>query len=136
MVEFLTEEIVAERKATKVKAIPKEVEGFQVKTTGAEVELTKSNDKEKIVISFNVNHTVDADEEAEIDPNMDKPNMAEMKSTPQFEVDIIKDGGKTLSFTCSFLNDQEDDTEGFSKYPSILIIRKFQFQTNNLLENL
>lgn len=78
------------------------------------MELIKQNDKEKIVISFNVNHTVDADEEAEVDPNADKSNFAEMKSTPQFEVDIIK-ANQTLSFTCSFLHEQSEDQEGYSK---------------------
>lgn len=86
-----------------------------MKTNGAEVEMTKQNDKEKIVISFNVNHTVDANEEPEIDPTMDKPNFAEMKSTPQFEVDIVK-GGKTLSFTCSFINNEESEEGEYSTF--------------------
>jgi complement component 1 Q subcomponent-binding protein, mitochondrial len=47
LVEFLTEEIVAEKKAHKPKPIPSEVDGFKVKLDGAEVELLKSNDKEK-----------------------------------------------------------------------------------------
>ena len=105
MVEFLAEEITAERKASQGKKIPTDVEGFQVKTSGAEVELVKKNDKETIKISFNVNHTVDADDEADID--QEKPEIAEMKSSPQFEVDIVRDG-QTLSFTCSFLHEQSD----------------------------
>lgn len=39
--EFLTEEIVAERKAQKTKTLPKEVDGFTVKGDGAEVVLSK-----------------------------------------------------------------------------------------------
>ena len=41
-----------------------------------------------------------------------------MLSKPTFEVDLIKPGGKTLSFTCSFVHDeehpegQEPDEEG------------------------
>lgn len=119
--EFLAEEITSERKAGKAKKMPTDVEGFQVKTNGAEVEMTKQNDKERIVISFNVNHTVDADDEAEIDPNMDKPNFAEMKSSPQFEVDIVRDG-KTMSFTCSFLHEQSEE-EGYSELNELLVIR-------------
>lgn len=46
LVEFLTEEIVAEKKAQKVKSIPASVEGFKVKINGPEVELTKESDKE------------------------------------------------------------------------------------------
>lgn len=56
----------------------------------------------RIVISFNINHTVDTEEEPEITPTADKPDFGEMKSKPTFEVDIVK-GSKTLSFTCSFL---------------------------------
>lgn len=109
LVEFLTDEIVAEKKTQKKKNIPTEVDGFKVKLNGADVEFTKHTDKEKIVISFNVNHTVDAEEEAEVDPSAEKPEFAEMRSKPQFEVDIVK-GSQTLSFTCSFL--QSDAQEG------------------------
>lgn len=47
LVEFLAEEIVAEQKASKVKSLPSELEGFKVKTEGAEVELFKDDGKEK-----------------------------------------------------------------------------------------
>lgn len=86
---------------------------------GAEVELVKESDKEKIKISFNVNHTVDADEEAELETQSDKQDFAEMKSRPTFEVDLIRKG-TTLSFTCSFLNgpgqEGEGEAEGFSEF--------------------
>lgn len=111
LVEFLTEEIVAEKKAQKQKTLPTEVDGFKVKLNGAEVELTKQlTDKEKIVISFNVNHTVDAEVEAEADPSADKPEFAEMRSKPEFEIDIVK-GNQTLSFTCSFLQGEAQEGE-------------------------
>lgn len=113
MVEFLTEEITAERKAQKVKTIPTELDGFKVKLDGAEVELSKKTDKEEIRVSFNVNHTVDTDDDAEANPSAsssDKSEFGEMKSKPTFEVDIVR-GNQTLSFTCSFLHDapQEGD---------------------------
>lgn len=41
LVEFLAEEIVAEKKALKLKTIPTELEGFKVSLDGAEVRLTK-----------------------------------------------------------------------------------------------
>lgn len=86
---------------------------------GAEVELIKETDKEKIKISFNVNHTVDADEEAELDTQSEKQDFAEMKSRPTFEVDLIRKG-TTLSFTCSFLSgpgqEGEAEAEGFSEF--------------------
>lgn len=47
LVEFLTDEILAERKAQKIKTVPTTLEGFAVKLNGAEVELTKKSDKEK-----------------------------------------------------------------------------------------
>lgn len=39
--EFLTEEIVAERKAQKVKKLPTELDGFSIAGDGAEVVLSK-----------------------------------------------------------------------------------------------
>ena len=46
LVEFLAEEIVAERKAGEKKAIPTELDGFKIKANGAEVELVKESGKE------------------------------------------------------------------------------------------
>ncbi|CAB3227322.1 unnamed protein product [Arctia plantaginis] len=103
LVEFLTEEIVAERKAQKVKNLPKELDGFAVTGDGAEVVLSKQLKDETIKITFNVNHTVDSDDiEGEAQP--EKQEFAEMRSRPQFEVDLIR-GDTTLGFTCSFLQD-------------------------------
>ncbi|KNC21664.1 hypothetical protein FF38_09769 [Lucilia cuprina] len=110
LVEFLTEEILAERKAQKIKTVPTTLEGFTVKLNGAEVELSKQAEKEKIVINFNVNHTVDTEDEPELDPNADKPDLGEMRSKPQFEVDIVR-GSTTLSFTCSFLQGTPQEGE-------------------------
>lgn len=47
LVEFLTEEILAEKKAQKVQTIPTELNGFKVKLDAAEVELVKQNGSEK-----------------------------------------------------------------------------------------
>ncbi|XP_072949621.1 complement component 1 Q subcomponent-binding protein, mitochondrial isoform X2 [Epargyreus clarus] len=109
LVEFLTEEIVAERKAQKVKAIPTELDGFKVQGDGAEVVLTKQLKDEVIKITFNVNHTVDSDDMGEGDVQQEKQEFAEMRSKPQFEVDIIR-GDSTLGFTCSFLQDPPPST--------------------------
>lgn len=48
--EFLTEEILAERKAQKVKTIPTEIDGFKASLNGAEVTLTKQTETEKFVL--------------------------------------------------------------------------------------
>lgn len=64
----------------------------------------------RITISFNVNHSVDSEEEAEISPEVEKPEFGEMKSKPTFEVDVTK-GKKTVSFTCSFLQAEAQEGE-------------------------
>ena len=46
MVEFLAEEIVAEKKASKLKTIPTTVDGFTVSLDGANVTLVKTADDE------------------------------------------------------------------------------------------
>lgn len=51
LVEFLTEEILNERKAQKTKTIPTELDGFKAHLNGAEVTLTKEQDNEK----YNIN---------------------------------------------------------------------------------
>lgn len=47
---------------------------------------------------MNVNHTVDSAE-----PDDGSEEAPEMKSKPNFEIDIIKSNGKTLSFSCAFV---------------------------------
>lgn len=61
-----------------------------------------------LLIKFNINHTVDADE-PEVFENEQNPEQKHesddadnIKSKPNFEVDIVRNG-TTLSFTCSFL---------------------------------
>ncbi|XP_012231016.1 complement component 1 Q subcomponent-binding protein, mitochondrial [Linepithema humile] len=103
LVEFLAEEIVAEKKAQKLKTIPTTLDGFTVSLDGAEVNLEKKDGTDIIHISFNVNHTVDADTEADVDPRQDDVEIGEMKSKPNFTIDIIR-GNQTLGFTCSFNN--------------------------------
>ncbi|XP_078035012.1 complement C1q binding protein P32 [Augochlora pura] len=101
LVEFLAEEIVAEKKAQKLKTIPTELDGFKVSLDGADVTLMKQIDGETIEVKFNINHTVDSETEPEIDMNSNNPDIGEMKSKPNFEIDI-KRNGITLGFTCSF----------------------------------
>ncbi|XP_071581326.1 complement component 1 Q subcomponent-binding protein, mitochondrial-like isoform X1 [Temnothorax nylanderi] len=56
-----------------------------------------------IHISFNVNHTVDADAEEKMNPTSDNVEIGEIKSKPTFTVDIVR-SNQTLGFTCSFNN--------------------------------
>ncbi|XP_076637683.1 complement C1q binding protein P32 [Colletes latitarsis] len=104
LVEFLAEEIIAEKKAQKLKTIPTELEGFKVSLNGADVTLTKKQDDETIKISFNINHTVDSESEPELDITNNNPDIGEMKSKPNFTVDIMRNK-QTLGFTCSFNNE-------------------------------
>ena len=104
LVEFLAEEIVAEKNAQKLKTIPTELDGFKVSLDGADVNLEKKQDNEIIRISFNINHTVDSDSEPEIEMTSDTPDIGDMKSKPSFTVDIVRDN-QTLGFTCSFNNE-------------------------------
>ena len=70
----------------------------------------------RIVVSLNVNHTVDSAE-----PDDGTQEAPEMKSKPNFEVDIIKPDGKTLSFSCSYIvehDEQGSQEEGFGNLPS------------------
>lgn len=46
LVQFLAEEIVAEKKAQKMKTIPTELDGFKISLDGAEVTLTKKHGDE------------------------------------------------------------------------------------------
>ena len=66
-------------------------------------------------MSLNVNHTVDS---AETDDGTE--DAPEMKARPNFEVDIVKANGKTLSFSCSFVPPPDEvegqqSEEGFGK---------------------
>lgn len=45
--QFLAEEIIAEKKAQKVKLIPSQLAGFDVKLDNSEVEMTKQAGNEK-----------------------------------------------------------------------------------------
>ncbi len=64
----------------------------------------------RVSINFNVNHTVDADYSEETDPTKapspqgQEKDAAEMRSRPNFEIEITK-GNKILSFSCSYLQD-------------------------------
>lgn len=71
-----------------------------------------------------MNHTVDADAEADIDPRQDDVELGEMKSKPTFTVDIIR-GNQTLGFTCSFNNQPAvSGADSFSMYTAIIFHSK------------
>ncbi|GBP85398.1 Complement component 1 Q subcomponent-binding protein, mitochondrial [Eumeta japonica] len=104
LVEFLTEEIVAERKAQKVKTLPTQLDNFNIQGDGAEVVFTKQLKDELVRITFNINHTVDSEDLVEPEAGPEKQEFSEMRSRPQFEVDLVR-GDMTLGFTCSYLQE-------------------------------
>jgi complement component 1 Q subcomponent-binding protein len=110
LVQFLTEEIDNEKKSQASPKLPK-IEGFDIKTDSSSITLTKKIDNEVVTVNLNVNHTVDAEvSDSEIDPNVDKPEAPEMKSKPNFSVEISK-GGKILAFNCSFQQEYEPEVQ-------------------------
>jgi len=96
---FLKEEIATEKQNSR--ALPT-LAGWAVTAEGSEVTLTKKFQGEEIMITLNVNHTVDS-----AVPDDGSEEAPEMLSKPSFEVDLIKSNGKTLSFTCSYTRDEE-----------------------------
>merc|ERR1711884_399591 len=70
---------------------------------GADLKFTKDFQSEKITVQLNVNHTVDSSE-----PDDGSEEAPEMKSMPNFEVDIVKSDGRTLSFSCSYLSPDDE----------------------------
>ncbi len=101
MFEFLKEEIAAEKENLKTF---KDLPGFEAKQEDAELTFTKMHGDEKIVVSLNVNHSVDSAE-----PDDGSEEAPEMKSMPNFEIDIVKKDGRTLSFSCSFISADEQN---------------------------
>merc|ERR1719348_2925724 len=84
------------------------LDGWTVKTEGSEITLTKDiAGGEKVMVTLNVNHTVDSAE-----PDDGTEEAPEMLSRPNFEVDLIKSGGKTLSFSCSYVGPEENAEGG------------------------
>lgn len=116
LVTFLNEEIATEKKS--LQAPQKTFEDFQVKFEDSVLTFTKKFNDESIVITLNVNHTVDAEPVA--DNNASNPEEVQMKSKPQFDVDIVK-GGQTLCFSCSYAAD-ETEGENQEEYNDLFVI--------------
>jgi len=116
LAKFLQDEIATEKKNSR--SGPK-LEGWNVSADGSEVTLTKELAGEKVMITLNVNHTVDSAE-----PDDGSEEAPEMLSRPNFEVDIIKTNGKTLSFTCSFSapDETEQPPQGEEEYDDVFAI--------------
>jgi hypothetical protein len=104
---FLNKEIELEKEARKHKGQLPKVSGFDVKTDGPNVTLTKSHEGEEIVVKLNVNgslnNNLDQNVENEKPEGQSEP---EMKARPLFTVEI-KRNNQVLSFACDFLPSEE-----------------------------
>jgi hypothetical protein len=111
---FLNEEIKLEKESSKHKALPK-ITGFEVKTEGPNVTLTKTHNGEQVTVKFNVNGSLNnMDQEQE--SAKPEETEAEMKARPVFTVDIKK-GSQILSFSCDFLPAEEAGAEASKEAP-------------------
>jgi len=74
----------------------------------------------RITISLSVNHSVDAEVPNE-DAKGEPKEGIEMKSKPNFDVEIVK-AGETMSFSCSFMRDegQHDPQEEYGMLKLII----------------
>lgn len=66
-----------------------------------------------------MNHTVETEDSVEVDPRADEVELGDMKSKPNFTVDIIR-GNQTLGFTCSF-NSQPGASGADDNYSKLYI---------------
>jgi len=129
LVEFLSEEIASEKSNQKV---PKTIPGFEISKNEAELTFTKKHGNEKIVVTLNVNHTVDSSE-----PDDGADEAPEMKSMPNFEVDIVKSDGKTLSFSLSYITPEDHEPgSGEDKFDDVFTIDEVtMFEGDDWTEN-
>ena len=115
LVQFLESEIEAERNQT---VMPKDgpgVPGFETKTVGSRVTLTRKVGKEIVTVKFCVNGSVDADgpSEEQMEQMSNNPSeqadppAGDMKSRPEFTVEIAKPSGRILGFICRIFEASE-----------------------------
>jgi len=120
LVTFLNEEIATEKKSSQ--PLPKRLDDFEVKFEESILTFTKKFNDESIVITLNVNHTVDAEPVQEGTQAAGAEEGGDMKSKPHFDVDIVK-GSQTLTFSCSYaVDDVEQTNEGQEDYNDLFVI--------------
>jgi hypothetical protein len=87
------------------------IPGFTIKTDGAEVTLTKSSGPEKVIVTFNVNHSVEVsggiehDQDEDLEGDEQEPPSVPV-SLPPFSVEIVK-GGQRLCFELKLVEAEE-----------------------------
>ncbi|KAM6911272.1 complement component 1 Q subcomponent-binding protein, mitochondrial [Lycodopsis pacificus] len=127
---FLSDEIKEEAKIQKNKTLPKMSGGWELEMNGTEAKLTRNVAGEKITVTFNVNNSIPPNFEEEADQGQQKPaeEEAEVVSTPNFVVEVIKQATKhSLVFDCHFPEDEVSHGEG-EEESDIFAIREVSFQ--------
>jgi len=100
---FLAKEIQYEVSRA-VNDLPK-IRGFEMETIGGDVTLTKTINKEKIVVRLSVNGAVDSVANPDDAPNENEP--PQMVCRPPFEVEMSKENGVFLALQCAFPSAEE-----------------------------
>ncbi|XP_030378903.1 complement component 1 Q subcomponent-binding protein, mitochondrial-like [Scaptodrosophila lebanonensis] len=117
LVEFLTREILEERRIQGQTEPPISVNDFSILYRGSEVELTKELNNECITVFFNVSKSVQRNGDDEKAP---------LRSKPKFEV-LIRHGQTLLSIYCKFQSTAFESSEDMaSHYPYTVPITKQQ----------
>uniref|UniRef100_A0A8C7BLN4 Complement component 1 Q subcomponent-binding protein, mitochondrial n=1 Tax=Neovison vison TaxID=452646 RepID=A0A8C7BLN4_NEOVI len=129
-VEFLSDEIKEERKIQKHKSLPKMSGGWELEVNGTEAKLVRRVAGEKVTVTFNTNNSIPPTFDGEEEPSQGQKaeeQEPELTSTPNFVVEVVKDGGKkALVLDCHYPEDevgQEEEEES-----DIFSIREVSFQ--------
>jgi len=130
-VEFLNDEIKEEKKIQKHKSLPKMSGGWELEVNGTEAKLVQKVGGEKITVTFNINNSIPPTFDGEEEPSQGQKveeQEPELTSTPNFVVEVVKDGGrKALVLDCHYPEDevgQEEEEES-----DIFSIREVSFQS-------
>ncbi|TTG47513.1 Complement component 1 Q subcomponent-binding protein, mitochondrial [Bagarius yarrelli] len=113
-VEFLSDEIIEEKKIQKSKTLPKMSGGWELQLNGTEAKLTRSISGEKVTVTFNINNSIPPKMEEEPEQGQKaEDNEPDIVSTPNFVIEVTKQGSKnSLVFDCHFPEDEIGHGEG------------------------
>lgn len=129
--DFLTDEIKEEKKIQKSKTLPKMSGGWELEMNGTEAKLTRFVSSDKVIVTFNVNNSIPPNFEEDVEQGQQKPSEEEPEivSTPNFVVEVTKQGAKnSLVFDCNFPEDEISHGEG-EEESDIFAIREVSFQS-------
>uniref|UniRef100_A0AAV2JDQ8 Complement component 1 Q subcomponent-binding protein, mitochondrial n=1 Tax=Knipowitschia caucasica TaxID=637954 RepID=A0AAV2JDQ8_KNICA len=127
--DFLTDEIKEEKKIQKTKSLPKMSGGWELELNGTEAKLAKFTSGDKVIVTFNINNSVPPNFGEDVEQGQQKPaeEEPEIVSTPNFIVEVTKQGAKhSLVFDCNFPEDEISHSE--EEESDIFAIREVSFQ--------